>query len=390
MDLNISNLRAANSADFKTTVETYRLELLDVVERTLRYAEESAKPASLVEEVAARGPRSHDFAGRYRRLGIRPGFSVSIGDLVAQSSFLGTGSAEPGLSITVMLEGAGEGWLTWEGDEHNSCPVGYGPGYLFIYFCRTPTYGRYDVPAQSRFLTVELRLDTSFLERSGLADIFERAEPSHPYCRICDDRVWIGRTSAPRSLQRLAQAMIDLDGEGATDPKLEACSLDLLAGAMSLMESPKSQLRKRQRQSQENRRDTTAIREVASLMLSDLSRGWVLSDLAERAGLSETKLKRVFRSVFGFPVYAYLQRARMEAARTMLRERPNVSMMEVSLEIGYANPSHFARLYRREFGMTPSQTAGRADENRVNRARSLPICASDDASGGHGLPESQF
>ncbi len=258
----------------------------------------------------------------------------------------------------MMLDGAGEGWLTGHGgDDGRSVPIGYGPGYLFLYFGRIRTVGQYEVPAGSRFLTVELRLDLGFMERCGLLGVFERIGRAHPFCRICDDTVWIGRAIAPRAMQRSAQSMIDLEDQGQTDPRLEACALDLLAGAVNLIETPRLPGRKRKPVPDDKLRDAAAIRDIASLMLGNLSRSWALPELAARAALSETRLKLGFRAQYGLPVYAFLQRARMEAARKLLREQPHRSIMEVSLDVGYANPSHFARLFQREFGMRPSQAA---------------------------------
>jgi AraC family transcriptional regulator len=44
---------------------------------------------------------------------------------------------------------------------------------------------------------------------------------------------------------------------------------------------------------------------------------------------------------------------RMDAARRLLRETKK-SVATVALEVGYASPSHFARLFRRETGLSPS------------------------------------
>jgi AraC family transcriptional regulator len=43
----------------------------------------------------------------------------------------------------------------------------------------------------------------------------------------------------------------------------------------------------------------------------------------------------------------------MNEARRLLRET-KMGIVDVALEVGYANPSHFARLFRRETGLSPS------------------------------------
>ncbi len=44
---------------------------------------------------------------------------------------------------------------------------------------------------------------------------------------------------------------------------------------------------------------------------------------------------------------------RMEEAKRLLRETKK-SVVDVALDVGYANPSHFAQLFRRETGLSPS------------------------------------
>jgi AraC family transcriptional regulator len=43
----------------------------------------------------------------------------------------------------------------------------------------------------------------------------------------------------------------------------------------------------------------------------------------------------------------------MEEARRLLRET-KMNVVDVALEVGYTNPSHFAQLFRRETGLSPS------------------------------------
>jgi len=43
----------------------------------------------------------------------------------------------------------------------------------------------------------------------------------------------------------------------------------------------------------------------------------------------------------------------VDEARRLLRETKK-SAVEVALDVGYANPSHFAQLFHRETGLAPS------------------------------------
>jgi len=44
---------------------------------------------------------------------------------------------------------------------------------------------------------------------------------------------------------------------------------------------------------------------------------------------------------------------RMDEAKRLLRETKK-NVVSVALDVGYANPSHFAQLFRRETGLSPS------------------------------------
>jgi AraC family transcriptional regulator len=43
----------------------------------------------------------------------------------------------------------------------------------------------------------------------------------------------------------------------------------------------------------------------------------------------------------------------MDEAKRLLRETKK-NVVSVALDVGYANPSHFAQLFRRETGLSPS------------------------------------
>jgi len=50
----------------------------------------------------------------------------------------------------------------------------------------------------------------------------------------------------------------------------------------------------------------------------------------------------------------FVTRERMLLAQQLIRETSR-SLIEIALEIGYTSPSHFAEIFRRTVGMTPSK-----------------------------------
>ena len=98
--------------------------------------------------------------------------------------------------------------------------------------------------------------------------------------------------------------------------------------------------------------DAEKIFQVRAALLTTLSVPPSLAGLSHAAGLSETKLKRLFRQVFGASPYAYFQAARMAEAG---RQLAHASVAEVGYQLGFTNLSHFARLFEQHQGLTPKK-----------------------------------
>jgi len=96
------------------------------------------------------------------------------------------------------------------------------------------------------------------------------------------------------------------------------------------------------------------LRRVLAMMEARLDQEFQLERLAREAGLSAFHFSRAFKRSTGFSPSHFLIRMRMDQARRLLRET-NKSIVDVSLEVGYSSPSHFAQLFRREVGVSPRE-----------------------------------
>lgn len=95
------------------------------------------------------------------------------------------------------------------------------------------------------------------------------------------------------------------------------------------------------------------LKRVTDWMAENLSEEFSLSRLAEQAGMSEFHFNRLFKRATGVPPSQYQIKLRMDAARRLLRETKR-SVIEIANEVGYSNPSHFAQLFRKEAGLSPT------------------------------------
>jgi transcriptional regulator GlxA family with amidase domain len=86
-----------------------------------------------------------------------------------------------------------------------------------------------------------------------------------------------------------------------------------------------------------------------------------LAEIAAAAGLSPRGLQDAFRRRLGSTPMAELQRVRLAGAHDELeREDPaSARVEEIARRWGFAHPSRFAAVYRRQYGELPSQTLRR-------------------------------
>ncbi|MCB8928206.1 MAG: helix-turn-helix transcriptional regulator [Ardenticatenaceae bacterium] len=78
-----------------------------------------------------------------------------------------------------------------------------------------------------------------------------------------------------------------------------------------------------------------------------------LEMLAEALFTSPYHLCRVFRQETGLTIHNYLNQMRLRASLEPVAAK-ETSLTELSLALGFANPSHFSASFRRAFGVPPS------------------------------------
>ena len=108
------------------------------------------------------------------------------------------------------------------------------------------------------------------------------------------------------------------------------------------------------RHSPVNKADVDKLFMVRTAVLADLGQPPHLDHLAKMAGLSETKMKHLFRQLFGDSIYNYYQKARMEEAAFLLRHG-GYSVADVGSQLGFLNLSHFSRLFEKHYGVKPKR-----------------------------------
>lgn len=103
-----------------------------------------------------------------------------------------------------------------------------------------------------------------------------------------------------------------------------------------------------------NIHDIETMYMIRAKILEQLEIPPVIKELAAEAGMSATKLKRLFRQIFGNSIFNYYQEFRMKEAALLLKEK-KYSVSEVGYKMGFSNLSHFSKIFKEHIGMNPKQ-----------------------------------
>jgi AraC family transcriptional regulator len=157
---------------------------------------------------------------------------------------------------------------------------------------------------------------------------------------------------ASRPLAGIGRALLSeargTDRAGALmfDGLAQALVAGLVRAAAPAARSPRATLSPAQR------------RRLDAFIAAHLGGPITLGALAAEVGLSPAHLCRAFAASYGRPPMREVEARRMARAAARLA-RGRVSVAEAAAEVGYDDPSHFARAMRRVTGLAPSDWRGR-------------------------------
>jgi len=76
--------------------------------------------------------------------------------------------------------------------------------------------------------------------------------------------------------------------------------------------------------------------------------------MCEGLGVSRSVLFGRCRALLGTTPATYLRRLRLERAQALIREGGR-SMTDISYAVGFNDPHYFSKIFKKEFGITPSE-----------------------------------
>lgn len=107
------------------------------------------------------------------------------------------------------------------------------------------------------------------------------------------------------------------------------------------------------------------VKHIRDHILTDSASYGTVEQLAKKHGLSAAQLQKLFREVYGMPIYRYLKEYRLEQAAVDLVSTAK-SVMEIADEAGFSNASKFSEGFKKRYGLTPTAYRNAEKLNRHN------------------------
>jgi AraC-like DNA-binding protein len=90
-----------------------------------------------------------------------------------------------------------------------------------------------------------------------------------------------------------------------------------------------------------------------SFCMEHMQEHFTIPFLAARAGISPTKLKQIYRRVYGASLFAHIRKEKMHWAAQMLASS-NTRVIDIAETCGYDNASKFSAAFCDIMGCTPT------------------------------------
>lgn len=96
------------------------------------------------------------------------------------------------------------------------------------------------------------------------------------------------------------------------------------------------------------------LQPVLEYISANINEEITISQLADRAGLSVSRLKARFREETGLPPGEYVLRQKIELAKILLKDSDN-SIIDISCRLSFSSSQYFATVFKRFTTLTPSE-----------------------------------
>jgi len=132
---------------------------------------------------------------------------------------------------------------------------------------------------------------------------------------------------------------------------VEAKSLKLITALIKRFRTEGSSLESNFRFS---KKDIHLINKAKNYLIDNIDRTPPVKEISQAVGLSSNKLQKGFKMLFGKSIRQFTITLKMHLAMNFL-DIGEFTISEIAYKVGYTNKGHFSQLFKKEFGLLPSE-----------------------------------
>jgi len=168
--------------------------------------------------------------------------------------------------------------------------------------------------------------------------------------RHCEDPVWRGGAAMGRLFGQIGELVRTGSPDGSRESRLRLAINEILVELLGLLERQVVVL---------DDHLSTVMRTVEYFLAEELPAqvelDWDLDTMAAHCGLGRTRYTHYVREIVNMPPIRYLTECRLERGRTLLVDRPEMSITDIAYACGFGSGQYFATVFRQRSGETPQQ-----------------------------------
>lgn len=94
--------------------------------------------------------------------------------------------------------------------------------------------------------------------------------------------------------------------------------------------------------------------DIPKVMNENFQQNLTIEEFAYKSGRSLASFKRDFQKIFNTSPHKWLVEKRLTLAKQLL-ENSNIKIADAAYDVGFESPAHFSRLFRQQYGYSPSE-----------------------------------
>ncbi len=88
-----------------------------------------------------------------------------------------------------------------------------------------------------------------------------------------------------------------------------------------------------------------------------------VEELTEIIGISRAQLHRKMKEITGISSGEFIRNIRLEQAAQLIK-KGKINITQVAYAVGFNNQTHFSTVFKKHFGMTPTEYAQETNKNQ--------------------------